>query len=57
MAKLKKPILHGLCTLSVTVRAIVMQVLNGDEKKMKNYQVKFLGMVFPGDKFDIAVWK
>lgn len=31
MAKLKQPILHGLCTLSTTIKAILMDILNGNQ--------------------------
>eukprot|EP00178_Gracilaria_changii_P004508 TRINITY_DN17282_c0_g1_i2.p1 TRINITY_DN17282_c0_g1~~TRINITY_DN17282_c0_g1_i2.p1 ORF type:complete len:134 (-),score=8.51 TRINITY_DN17282_c0_g1_i2:111-512(-) len=49
MAKLKQPILHGLCTLSTSMKAIAMDVLKGNQDVIKNYHVRFLGMVFPGD--------
>ena len=48
-AKLKQPILHGLCTLSTTIKAISMEILGGKHETIKNYHVRFLGMVIPGD--------
>ena len=30
MAKLEKPILHGLCTLSTSIKALVMEILGGN---------------------------
>lgn len=49
MGKLPQPILHGLCTLSTSLKAIVTDFLKGDQEIIKNYHVRFLGMVFPGE--------
>ncbi len=50
-------ILHGMCTLAVSTRAIVDQVLEGDSSRLRNVGVRFSKMVFHGDELTTRIWK
>jgi acyl dehydratase len=50
-------ILHGMCTLAVSTRAIVDQVLDGDSSRLRNVGVRFSKMVFHGDELTTRIWK
>jgi acyl dehydratase len=51
------PILHGLCTFGVVCKAVVDEVLDGDVTKVARYQVRFAGVVFPGETIVTSVWR
>ena len=51
------PILHGLCTFGVVCKAVVDSVLGGDVTKVARYQVRFAGVVFPGETIVTSVWR
>jgi acyl dehydratase len=57
MGGFDKPILHGLCTFGVVCKAIVDGVLGGDVKKVARYQVRFAGVVYPGETIVTSAWK
>jgi len=50
-------ILHGMCTLAVSTRAIVDRVLEGDSSRLRNVGVRFSKMVFHGDELTTRIWK
>ncbi len=50
-------ILHGMCTLAVSTRAIVDQVLEGDSSRLRNVGVRFSKMVFHGDELTTRIWR
>lgn len=50
--KFPRPILHGLCTLGVSAKALLEHFGAYDELK-----VRFTNVVFPGDKLKIRAWK
>lgn len=50
--KFPKPILHGLCTMGVTVKALYEKYGSFNEMK-----VRFTNVVIPGDKLKIKAWK
>lgn len=50
-------ILHGMCTLAVSTRAIVDQVLDGDSSRLRNVGVRFSKMVFHGDELTTRIWR
>ncbi|SCU97700.1 LAMI_0F11034g1_1 [Lachancea mirantina] len=52
MVKFSRPILHGLCTLGVTGKALYERF--GPFKEMK---VRFTNVVYPGDKLKVRAWK
>ncbi|MGH7804427.1 MAG: MaoC/PaaZ C-terminal domain-containing protein, partial [Candidatus Binatia bacterium] len=57
MGGFDKPILHGLCTFGVACKAIVDGLLDGDVKKVARYQVRFAGVVYPGETVVTNAWK
>ncbi|MEE8384565.1 MAG: MaoC/PaaZ C-terminal domain-containing protein [Dehalococcoidia bacterium] len=52
-----KPILHGLSSFGVVCKAVVDGVLEGDVTKVARYQVRFTGVVFPGETVVTSVWR
>ncbi|MCD2264315.1 MaoC family dehydratase N-terminal domain-containing protein [Dietzia aurantiaca] len=52
-----RPILHGLCSYGLVLRAVVDEVLGGDVEKVRGYGVTFGGIFFPGETMRIRVWK
>lgn len=57
MGGFDKPILHGLSTFGVVCKAVVDSVLDGDVTKVARYQVRFAGVVFPGETIVTSVWR
>ncbi|MET7303061.1 MaoC/PaaZ C-terminal domain-containing protein [Embleya sp. NPDC005575] len=51
------PILHGLCSYGLTLKAVVDNVLGGDVSRVKRYRTKFAGIFFPGETMRIRVWE
>ncbi|UVE93817.1 MaoC/PaaZ C-terminal domain-containing protein [Dietzia sp. B32] len=52
-----RPILHGLCSYGLVLRAVVDQVLGGDVARVGGYGVTFGGIFFPGETMRIRVWQ
>ncbi|MEE2756296.1 MAG: MaoC/PaaZ C-terminal domain-containing protein [Myxococcota bacterium] len=52
----KEPILHGLCTYGVAVRAILDSLCAGDKKAIKSFTARFSQVVFPGDELDVRIY-
>ncbi|WP_295651934.1 MaoC/PaaZ C-terminal domain-containing protein [uncultured Dietzia sp.] len=52
-----RPILHGLCSYGLVLRAVVDEVLDGDVEKVRGYGVTFGGIFFPGETMRIRVWE
>ena len=51
------PILHGLCSFGIVCKAVVDEILDGDVTKVARYQVRFAGVVFPGETIVTSVWR
>jgi acyl dehydratase len=51
------PILHGLCTYGIVCKAVVDTLLDGDVTAVKRYQVRFTGVVFPGETVVTSMWR
>ncbi|WP_432137712.1 MULTISPECIES: MaoC/PaaZ C-terminal domain-containing protein [unclassified Streptomyces] len=51
-----RPILHGLCTYGVTLKAVVDTLLGGDPGRVRSYDTRFAGVVYPGETLRIRMW-
>ncbi|MFF2813274.1 MaoC/PaaZ C-terminal domain-containing protein [Streptomyces sp. NPDC058000] len=57
LAGFDRPILHGLCSYGVTLKAVVDAVLDGDVSRVRSYTTRFAGVVFPGETLRIRLWR
>jgi acyl dehydratase len=57
MAGFDKPIIHGLCTFGHVGRAILHSCCGGDPAKLKDFEVRFSGVVFPGETIVTQIWR
>lgn len=48
VAGFERPILHGLCTYGMTLKAVVDTLLGGDVTRVRSYTTRFAGVVYPG---------
>ncbi|MBT2429835.1 MaoC family dehydratase N-terminal domain-containing protein [Streptomyces sp. ISL-112] len=51
-----RPILHGLCTYGMTLKAVADTLLDGDVSRIAAYRTRFAGVVFPGETLRIRMW-
>jgi acyl dehydratase len=56
MAGYDRPILHGLCTFGHVGRAVLQEYCDNDTSKLRGLQVRFSGVVFPGDMITTEMW-
>ncbi|MEU2544655.1 MaoC/PaaZ C-terminal domain-containing protein [Streptomyces roseolus] len=56
LAGFDRPILHGLCTYGMTLKAVVDTVLDGDVARVRSYRTRFAGVVHPGETLRIRMW-
>ncbi|MEU9338919.1 MaoC/PaaZ C-terminal domain-containing protein [Streptomyces sp. NPDC048290] len=52
-----RPILHGLCTYGITLKAVVDTVLDGDPARVRSYATRFAGVVYPGETLRVRMWR
>ncbi|QDQ11273.1 MaoC/PaaZ C-terminal domain-containing protein [Streptomyces spectabilis] len=57
LAGFDRPILHGLCSYGMTLKAVVDTVLGGDVSRVRGYRTRFAGVVFPGETLRIGMWE
>ncbi|MET8409699.1 MaoC/PaaZ C-terminal domain-containing protein [Streptomyces sp. NPDC005195] len=57
LAGFDRPILHGLCTYGVTLKAVVDTLLGGDVTRVRSYTTRFAGVVFPGETLRVSMWR
>jgi len=57
MAGYDQPILHGLCSFGHVCRVVIQKYCGGDPDRFKALEVRFSGVVFPGDKIITEMWK
>lgn len=51
------PLLHGLCTYGIALKAAVDEMLGGDVAKVGAYCTRFAQPVFPGDTLQVDMWR
>ncbi|AVZ72706.1 3-alpha,7-alpha,12-alpha-trihydroxy-5-beta-cholest-24-enoyl-CoA hydratase [Streptomyces lunaelactis] len=56
LAGFDRPILHGLCSYGMALKAVVDTVLGGDVGRVRSYTTRFAGVVFPGETLRIRMW-
>lgn len=56
MAGFDRPILHGLCTYGVVLKAVTETVLGGEPERVRSYKARFTGHVFPGETLVTRIW-
>ncbi|MER6733771.1 MaoC/PaaZ C-terminal domain-containing protein [Streptomyces puniciscabiei] len=57
LAGFDRPILHGLCTYGITLKAVVDTLLGGDVSRVRSYTTRFAGVVYPGETLRIRMWR
>jgi acyl dehydratase len=57
LAGFDRPILHGLCTFGHVGRAILHACCDGDPSRFKSFEVRFSGVVFPGETIVTDIWR
>ena len=38
-------------------RTVVQELLDNDQTRLKSFNARFIGHVFPGESMDIAIWQ
>ena len=56
-AGFERPILHGLCSFGVALRAVVDEALDGDVEAVSAYRARFSGVVYPGETIVTSLWR
>ncbi len=57
MGGFETPILHGLCTFGYVGRAILGQFCDGDTTRFKDFEARFVGIVYPGETIVTEMWR
>jgi acyl dehydratase len=57
VAGFDRPILHGLCTYGMTLKAVVDTLLGGDVTRVRSYTTRFAGVVYPGETLRVRMWR
>jgi acyl dehydratase len=52
-----KPILHGLCTFGHVGRAVLHRFCGSDPAKLRDLEVRFSGVVYPGETIVTEMWQ
>jgi acyl dehydratase len=56
LAGFDRPILHGLCSYGMVLKAVVDTVLGGDVTRVRGYGARFAGVVYPGETLHVRMW-
>jgi acyl dehydratase len=53
----QKPILHGLCTFGIAVRALLQSACSYDSSRIRAFSARFTAPVYPGETILFQLWK
>lgn len=56
-AGFERPILHGLASYGLVVRALLLQCAGGDASRFKALDIRFASPVFPGETLVTEIWR
>ncbi|GAB2599889.1 MaoC/PaaZ C-terminal domain-containing protein [Streptomyces capparidis] len=51
-----RPILHGLCSYGIALKAVVDRMLDGEPARVRRYSARFAGVFFPGETMRLRLW-
>ena len=51
-----RPILHGLCTFGIAGWAVLAGAADGDSRRVRSIQARFIAPVYPGDTLVTELW-
>ncbi|MEU0443204.1 MaoC/PaaZ C-terminal domain-containing protein [Streptomyces sp. NPDC006186] len=51
-----RPVLHGLCTYGMALKAVVDTLLGGEVGRVRSYRARFTGVVYPGETLSLDLW-
>ncbi|MET7766397.1 MaoC/PaaZ C-terminal domain-containing protein [Streptomyces sp. NPDC005393] len=57
LAGFERPILHGLCSYGMVLKAVVDTALGGEVARVRSYTTRFAGVVYPGETLRIRMWQ
>jgi acyl dehydratase len=57
VAGFDRPILHGLCSYGIALKAVVDTMLDGDVARVRAYSTRFAGIFFPGETLRVRMWR
>lgn len=57
MGGFDRPILHGLCTYGLAGRAVLSAWCDDDPTRLKSFEARFAGVVFPGETITTDMWQ
>ncbi|MEV8065306.1 MaoC/PaaZ C-terminal domain-containing protein [Streptomyces sp. NPDC085995] len=52
-----RPVLHGLCTYGITLKAVVDTLLDGEVSRVRSYGARFASVVYPGETLRVRMWR
>jgi len=53
----ERPILHGLCSFGIVLKALVDGALEGNPESVRRYRGRFAGIVYPGETIETSIWQ
>jgi acyl dehydratase len=56
-AGFERPVLHGLCTYGIAMRALLKGLLDYDAARVKLFEARFSSVVFPGETLGFEFWR